>query len=60
MSEITRHRGCRQVLATIKQPIETSQSRAVLAVNAELLNQPTVAEIKIELAQGNGGIPSND
>ncbi|MFM0297732.1 MULTISPECIES: hypothetical protein [Paraburkholderia] len=42
MNEITRHSDYRQALATIKQRIHTYQSRAVLAVNAEFLNQPTV------------------
>jgi hypothetical protein len=37
MSEITQHTDYRQALATIKQRIQTSQTRAVLAVNAELL-----------------------
>ncbi|MNP66197.1 hypothetical protein D3C76_1618770 [compost metagenome] len=60
MSEITRHSDYRQALVTIKQRIQTSQSRGVLAVNAELLNEPTVEEIESELAQGNGGLPSND
>lgn len=49
-----------EALVTIKQRIQTSQSRGVLAVNAELLNEPTVEEIASELAQGNGGLPSND
>ncbi len=44
----------------MKQRIQTSQSRAVMAVNAELLKQPTVAGIESELVQGNGGLPSND
>ena len=37
MSEITHHTDYRQVLAAIKQRIQSSQTRAVLAVNAELL-----------------------
>lgn len=37
MSEITHHTDYRQALAAIKQRIQTSQTRAVLAVNAELL-----------------------
>lgn len=44
----------------MKQRIQTSQSRAAMVVNAELLNQPTVEEIASELVQGNGGLPSND
>ena len=38
MSEITHHADYRQALESIKQRIQTSQTRAVLAVNAELLN----------------------
>ncbi len=38
MSDITHHADYRQALASIKQRIQTSQTRAVLAVNAELLN----------------------
>lgn len=38
MTEITRQDDYRQALAAIKQRIQTSQTRAVLAVNAELLN----------------------
>lgn len=38
MTEITRHTDYRQALAAIKQRIQTSQTRAVLAVNAELLS----------------------
>lgn len=60
MNVITGHRDYRQALAPIKQRIQTSRSRTVLEVNAELLNQPTVEEIESELAQGNGSIPSND
>lgn len=37
MSEITRYTDYRQALDTIKQRIQTSQTRAMLAVNAELL-----------------------
>ena len=37
MSEITHHTDYREALATIKQRIQSSQTRAVLAVNAELL-----------------------
>ena len=37
MSDITQHTDYRQALATIKQRIQTSRTRAVLAVNAELL-----------------------
>jgi hypothetical protein len=37
MSHITRHTDYLQALAAIKQRIQTSQTRAVLAVNAELL-----------------------
>ena len=37
MSEITHHTDYRQALAAIKQRIQSSQTRAVLAVNAELL-----------------------
>ena len=37
MSEITHHTDYRQALAVIKQRIQVSQTRAVLAVNAELL-----------------------
>ena len=37
MSEITHHTDYRQALAVIKQRIQTSQTGAVLAVNAELL-----------------------
>lgn len=37
MSDITRHSDYRQALAAIKQHIQTSQTRAVLAVNTELL-----------------------
>lgn len=38
MAEITHNADYRQALAAIKQRIQTSQTRAVLAVNAELLN----------------------
>ena len=38
MSEITHHTDYRQALAAIKQRIPTSQTRAVLTANAELLN----------------------
>lgn len=38
MSEIARLDDYRQALATIKQRIQASQTRAVLAANAELLN----------------------
>ena len=38
MSDITHHTDYRQALAAIKQRIQTSQTHAVLAVNAELLN----------------------
>ncbi len=37
MTDITHHTDYRQALAAIKQRIQTSQVRAVLAVNAELL-----------------------
>ena len=37
MSDITHHTDYRQALAAIKQRIQSSQTRAVLAVNAELL-----------------------
>jgi hypothetical protein len=37
MSEITQHRDDRKALAAIKQRIQASQTRAVLAVNAEQL-----------------------
>lgn len=37
MSKITHHTDYRQAQAAIKQRIQTSQTRAVLAVNAELL-----------------------
>ncbi len=37
MSEITQHTDYRAALATIKQRIQAAQTRAVLAVNAELL-----------------------
>jgi hypothetical protein len=37
MSSITRHTDYRAALATIKQRIQAAQTRAVLAVNAELL-----------------------
>jgi predicted nuclease of restriction endonuclease-like (RecB) superfamily len=37
MSSITHHTDYRAALATIKQRIQTAQTRAVLAVNAELL-----------------------
>ena len=37
MSDITHHSDYRQALADIKQRIQTSQTRAVLAVNTELL-----------------------
>lgn len=60
MGKITRHSDYRRALVTMKQRIQASQSRAVKAANAELLNRPTVEEIESELAQGNGGIPSND
>ncbi|MCI1047790.1 hypothetical protein [Caballeronia zhejiangensis] len=60
MSEIARRSNYRPALATIKQRIQTYRSRAALAVNAEFLNQPTVEAIESELAQGNGGLPSND
>jgi hypothetical protein len=39
MSEITQHRDDRKALAAIKQRIQTSQTRAVLAVNAERLGR---------------------
>ena len=38
MTDVTHHTDYRQALAAIKQRIQTSQTRAVLAVNAELLN----------------------
>lgn len=38
MSEITDHTDYRQALAVIKQRIHSAQTRAVLAVNTELLN----------------------
>ena len=38
MSDITHHIDYREALATIKQRILAAQTRAVLAVNAELLN----------------------
>ena len=38
MSEITHHTDYREALATIKQRIQAAQTRAVLAVNAELLS----------------------
>ena len=38
MSEISHHTDYRQALEAIKQRIQSSQTRAVLAVNAELLN----------------------
>ena len=38
MTDITRHTDYRQAIAAIKQRIQASQTRAVLAVNAELLN----------------------
>ena len=38
MSEITQHTDYRQALAAIKQRIQVTQTRAVLAVNTELLN----------------------
>lgn len=37
MSDISQHTGNRQAIAVIKQRIQASQTRAVLAVNAELL-----------------------
>ncbi|MFN9749715.1 MAG: hypothetical protein ACK53K_09350 [Burkholderiales bacterium] len=37
MSEITHHTEYRQALATIKQRIQTSQTRAVRAGNTEVL-----------------------
>lgn len=37
MSEVSLTTDYRQALAAIKQRIQTSQTRAVLAVNAELL-----------------------
>jgi hypothetical protein len=37
MSEITQHSDYRKALAAIKQSIQASQTRAILAVNAELL-----------------------
>lgn len=60
MNEITLHSDYRQALVAFKQRIQTSQSLWVLAGNAELLNEPAVEEIESELAQGNGGLPSND
>jgi len=39
MSEITQHRDDRKALAAIKQRIQASQMRAVLAVNAEQLGR---------------------
>lgn len=60
MGEVTRPSNYRRALVTVKQRIQTSQSRAVMAVSAELLNQPPVGEIESELVQGNGGLPSND
>ena len=38
MTDITQHTDYRQAIAAIKQRIQASQTRAVLAVNAELLN----------------------
>ena len=38
MSEITHHTDYRQAITAIKQRIQASQARAVMAVNAELLN----------------------
>ena len=38
MSEITQHSDYRKALAAIEQRIQASQTRAVLAVNAELLS----------------------
>ena len=37
MTDLTHHTDYRHALAVIKQRIQTSQTRAVLAVNAELL-----------------------
>ena len=37
MSDTTQYTGYRQAIAAIKQRIQASQTRAVLAVNAELL-----------------------
>jgi hypothetical protein len=44
----------------MKQRIHIPQSRAVLVVNAELLEQAAVEETESELVKGNRGIPSND
>lgn len=60
MGEITRHSDYGRALITMNQRIQTSQSHAVMAVNTEALNQPTVGGIESELVQGNGGLPSND
>lgn len=38
MSEITHPTDCRQTITAIKQRIHALQTRAVLAVNAELLD----------------------
>jgi hypothetical protein len=38
MGEITRHSDYRRALVTMKQRIQTSQSLAVTAANAELLS----------------------
>ena len=38
MTDITQHTDYRQTIAAIKQRIQASQTRAVLAVNTELLN----------------------
>ena len=38
MSEITHHTDYRQTIAAVKQRLHASQTRAVLAVNAELLD----------------------
>ena len=43
MTDITQHTDYRQAIAAIKQRIQASQTRAVLAVNAELLSGDIVA-----------------
>lgn len=60
MGETTRHSDYGRALITMNRRIQTSQSHAVMVVNAEALNQPTVGEIESELVQGERGPPSND
>ena len=52
MSEITHHTDYRQALAAIKQRIQSSQTRAVLAVNAELLRDDRAEDDEVGRVDG--------